>query len=89
MNQIDKEEVNEIIISMMVDTISFKSSKAIKAEKQEAKRLAAEYEISYEELEKKCLCLTPIETFSIEQIIQNGQKWYDYKGKTDPPNPRN
>ncbi len=78
---ISKEEVNEIIISMMVDTISFKSSKAIKAEKQEAKRLAAEYEISYEELEKKCLCLTPIETFSIEQIIQNGQKWYDYKGK--------
>ena len=74
------EEAKLIIISMMVDTTSFRSSKTIINEVTIAKNLAKQYNIDYDFLEKYCLCLTPIETMSIEEIISNGQKWYNYNG---------
>lgn len=77
---IAKEEAKMIIVSMMVDTTAFRSSKTIKEEAEKAKILAEEFYLDYEMLEKYCLCLTPIDKMPIDQIISNGQKWYDYSG---------
>ncbi len=77
---IQKEQVEMIITAMMVDTVAFRSSKAIKEEVEEAKKLAEEHGIDYDLIEKESLCLTPIEEFSIDEIISNGQKWYNYNG---------
>ena len=78
---IGKEEAKMIIVAMMVDTISFRSSKTIKEEVQRAKILAETYGLDYEYLEKQGLCLTPIDKLNIQQIISNGQKWYNYSHK--------
>lgn len=77
---ISKEEAKMIIVSMMVDTTSFRSDKTVYEEVQQAKRLAKDYELDYDFLEKYCLCLTPIDKLNPEQIISNGQKWYNYAG---------
>lgn len=74
------EEAKLIIISMMVDTTAFRSSKTIPEEVKVAKVLAKEFNLDYEYLERYCLCLTPIERMNIEQITSNGQKKYDYNG---------
>ena len=74
------EEAKMIIVSMMVDTTSFKSSKTIMEEVEVAKKLAYEYELDYDYLIKYCLCLTPIGKMTVEEIITNGQKYYDYYG---------
>lgn len=58
------EEAKMIIVSMMVDTTSFKSSKTIMEEVEVAKKLAYEYELDYDYLIKYCLCLTPIDISS-------------------------
>lgn len=76
------EEAKMIVVSMMVDTTAFRSSKTIKEEAEEAKVLAEKFGLDYEALEKYCLCLTPINKLTAEQIISNGQKWYDYSGYT-------
>ncbi len=77
---IQKEQVEMIVTAMMVDTVAFRSSKAIKEEIAQVKRLTREYKIDYDLLEKESLCLTPIDKLSIDQIISNGQKWYNYNG---------
>lgn len=77
---IDKEIAKMIVVSMMVDTTSFRSSKTIREEVQEAIAISNEFNLNYEFLEKYCLCLTEIEKLSTEQIITNGQKWYNYSG---------
>lgn len=79
---IGEEEAKMIIVSMMVDTAAFRSSKTIKEEAERAKLLAEEFNLDYEMLEKYCLCLTPIDKLTIDQIISNGQKWYNYSGHT-------
>lgn len=76
-----KEDAKMIVVSMMVDTTSFRSSKTIQEEVEQARKIAKEYNLDYDFLEKYCLCLTPIEKMSTEQIISNGQKWYNYRGK--------
>lgn len=73
-------DAKHVIIAMMVDTISFKSSKAIPEEAEVAKALAEEFGLNYEYLEHYCFCLTPIDTMSTEEIICNGQKKYNYNG---------
>ncbi len=77
---ITKLEAKMIIVAMMVDTISFRSSKTIKEEVEQAKKLAKQYELDYDYLEKQGLCLTPVDTLNIQQIVSNGQKWYNYSG---------
>lgn len=77
---ISQEEAKMILLSMMIDTVSFRSSKTVNEEKIEAKKIAKQYNLNYEELEKYCLCLTPIENVSVESIINNGYKYYNYSG---------
>lgn len=74
------EDAKLIIIAMMVDTVSFRSTKAIPAEIDFAKALANKFNIDYGFLEKYSLCLTPIEKMNIDEITSNGQKQYNYNG---------
>lgn len=74
------EDAKLIIISMMVDTTAFRSSKTIPEEVQIAKILAKEFHLNYDYLNRYCLCLTPIEKMNIDEITSNGQKKYDYNG---------
>lgn len=74
------EDAKLIIISMMVDTTSFRSSKTIPKEVEIAKILAKKFNFDYDYLEKYCLCLTPIEKMNIDEITSNGQKKYNYNG---------
>ena len=78
--EISKLEARMIIASMMIDTVSFRSGKTVSEEVIEAKKIAKQYEFDYEQLEKYCLCLTPIDKYSIQEIISNGYKYYDYSG---------
>ena len=78
--QPSKDESKMIIISMMVDTTSFMSSKTIPEEVEVAKRLADKYQFDYDALIKYCLCLTPISGMKRYEIVSNGQKYYDYSG---------
>ena len=77
--EITRDEAKIIISSMMVDTVSFRSSKTVPEEVIKARELANMYDLDYEALEKYCLCLTPLEV-SDEAIINNGFKYYNYKG---------
>lgn len=77
---ITKMEAKMILVAMMIDTISFRSSKTVKEEVKQAKTLAKEYKLDYNYLEKQGLCLTPVDTLNTQQIISNGQKWYNYSG---------
>lgn len=79
--ELTKEEANMILVSMMVDTVSFRSKKTVPAEVVKAKELAEQFNLDYEEIEKKCLCLTPVVQMSIESIVNNGYKYYNYNGK--------
>ena len=78
--KISNIEAKMIIASMMIDTVSFRSGKTVEKEVIEAKKLAEQYGINYEELEKYCLCLTPIDEYSVNEIINNGYKYYQYNG---------
>ncbi|MBQ2938689.1 MAG: DHH family phosphoesterase [Clostridia bacterium] len=79
--KISQEEAKMIIVSMMIDTVSFRSTKTVKEEAIKAKEIAEQYELNYEEIEKYCLCLTPINNIPVYTIINNGYKFYDYNGK--------
>lgn len=74
------EDAKLIVIAMIVDTTAFRSSKAIPEEVMVAKEFAKKYNLDYNYLEKYCLCLTPIEKMTIDEITSNGQKEYNYNG---------
>ncbi len=78
--QLSKEEAKMILVSMMVDTVSFRSAKTVKEETIRAKELAKQYKLDYEEIEKYYLCLTPINNVPIDSIVNNGYKYYHYNG---------
>lgn len=78
---ISKEDAKMIVASMLIDTVSFRSNKTIKEEVIEAKKITKDYNLNYEFLEKYGLCLTPIDKLTVEEIITNGQKWYNYNNK--------
>lgn len=77
---INEKEATMIVVSMMVDTTSFRNTKANQAEIEVAKSLSKEFNLDYNYLEKTCLCLTPIDTMKISQITSNGKKEYNYNG---------
>lgn len=77
---ITAEDAKLIVISMMVDTTAFRSSKTIPEEVGIAKTLAQKFSLDYSYLERYCLCLTPIEKMSIDEITSNGRKKYNYNG---------
>lgn len=76
-----KEEATMIVVAMMVDTTAFRSTKTVPKEVEKAKKIAKEHQLDYSAIEKYCLCLTPIQKMTTEEIISNGQKWYRYHEK--------
>lgn len=79
--QISEKEAKMIVASMMIDTVSFRSTKTVKSEAKKAREIAEQYGLDYEALERYCLCLTPIdEGMKVESIINNGYKYYNYNG---------
>lgn len=72
------EDAKLIVISMMVDTVAFRSSKTVPEEALIAKELARDFALDYDYLEKYSLCLTPIDEMSVQDIVSNGQKWYNF-----------
>lgn len=78
--RINTVEAKMIIMAMMADTVSFRNSKTVKAEVEVARALADKYNIDFEALEEYCLCLTDISNLTIDEIICNGIKTYDYCG---------
>lgn len=78
--EISDEEAKMILVSMMIDTVSFRSAKTVEYETNIAYQIAEEYKLNYDEIEKYCLCLTPIEEMSYEEIVNNGFKYYNYNG---------
>jgi len=78
--EISDEESKMILVSMMIDTVSFRSAKTVEYETNIAYQIAEEYKLNYDEIEKYCLCLTPIEEMSYEEIVNNGFKYYNYNG---------
>lgn len=77
---INEKEATMIVVSMMVDTTSFRNTKASQAEIEVAKSLSKEFNLDYNYLEKTCLCLTPIDQMTISEITSNGKKEYNYNG---------
>lgn len=75
---ITAEDAKLIVISMLVDTVAFRSSKTIPYEVKLAKELANKFALDYDYLEKYCLCLTPIDKMSVQDIVANGHKWYKF-----------
>ena len=78
--KISRQEAKMILVSMMVDTVSFRNSKTVYEQTLVAKKIAEEHKLNYEEIEKYCLCLTPIQKMSVDEIINNGYKYYNYNG---------
>ena len=78
-----KEDVSMMIMAMLIDTVSFRSSKTVKSETIIAKNLAKESGIDFELLEKYGLGLTDISNMTDDQIISNGYKWYNYTKSRD------
>lgn len=74
------EEITYVVLAMLVDTVAFQSTKTVPEEVIIAQRLSTLYHLDYNYLKKMSLCLTPIETMNISEIISNGQKSYNYNG---------
>ena len=55
--ELSEEEAKMVLVSMMVDTVSFRSAKTVQSETIVAKEIATKHELNYEEIEKYCLCL--------------------------------
>ena len=78
--KISRQEAEMILFSMMIDTLSFRNGKTVYEQTLVAKKIAEEHKLNYEEIEKYCLCLTPIQKMSVDEIINNGYKYYNYNG---------
>ena len=76
--EISKQEAKMILVCMMVDTVSFRSLKTVTKEAIEGRYIAEKYDLNYDYLEKYCMCLTKIAGDSINSIINNGYKYYNY-----------
>ena len=50
--QISKEEAKMLVVSMMIDTVSFRSAKTVEYETNIAYQIAEEYKLNYDEIEK-------------------------------------
>ncbi|MDO4282677.1 MAG: DHH family phosphoesterase [Clostridia bacterium] len=74
-------EMKMIILSMMVDTMGFRSEKTVAQEVIVAKSLMKKYGFSFNDLERISLCLTDISHMSVDEIIYHGVKSYNYNGK--------
>lgn len=77
------KDIKMVVAAMLIDTVSFRSTKTIQSEADIAKELATRYKLDFELLERYGMSLTAIERLTDEEIISNGEKWYSYRRKND------
>lgn len=78
-----REDIRMIVAAMLIDTVSFRSTKTVEDEALIARELSKRYRLDFELLEKYGLGITEITKMKDEQIISNGEKWYSYRRKND------
>ena len=64
--------------AMLVDTCCFKSQKTVSSEKEELITLCLNNNLNYDTIKESSYALTDIANMSIDEIIKNGLKKYDF-----------
>lgn len=77
---ITKQDALMIVTAMMADTVCFKSSKALPKEIEIAKQIADSFNLDWSQIEKYALCPTSIEKMTLNEIVTNGYKEYEFSG---------
>ena len=77
---ITKQDALMIVTAMMADTVCFKSTKALPEEIEITKQLCFDFNLDWNLIENYALCLTPINKMSLDEIITNGAKQYNFNG---------
>ena len=77
---ITKQDILMIVTAMMADTVCFKSTKALPEEIETAKQLCTNFNLNWNLIESYALCPTPIDKMSLDEIITNGAKQYNFNG---------
>ena len=75
---ITKQDILMIVTAMMADTVCFKSTKALPEEIEIAKQLCTNFNLDWNLIESYALCPTPIDKMSLDEIITNGAKQYNF-----------
>lgn len=76
--KISREIIQLVGYASFIDTCSFKSTKWTKKEKDEIISLLKDYNFNVDEMLKECLCIDDLSKMSLEEIIANGFKRYEY-----------
>lgn len=76
-------DIKMVVAAMLIDTVSFRSTKTLEEEVIVAIELAKRYKIDIKTLEQYGLGITEIDKLTDEEIISNGEKWYSYRRKND------
>ena len=76
-------DIKMVVAAMIIDTVSFRSTKTLEEEVIVAIELAKRYKIDIKTLEQYGLGITEIDNLTDEEIISNGEKWYSYRRKND------
>lgn len=74
-----KEDIELVVLSIMVDTSSLKSTKCPEEHKQWVKNICEEYNIDYQTYYDMGLCLSDLQK-PIEEVVSEGFKKYIFSG---------
>ena len=77
---LSKQDALMIVTAMMTDTVCFKNTKSNPREIEIAKQLCTDFNLDWNLIESYALCLTPIDKMSLDEIITNGAKQYNFSG---------
>lgn len=77
-NYFNKSDIELAILASMVDTASFHSTKTCNSDVSWVKEMCQKYNIDYNRLYKKGLCLTDMS--NIDEVKLNGLKKYNFEG---------
>lgn len=77
---ITNQDALMIVTAMMADTVCFRSTKSSPEEIEIAKQLCTDFNLDWNSIESCALCLTPIDKMSLDEIITNGAKQYNFSG---------
>lgn len=77
---ITKQDALMIVTAMMTDSVCFKNTKSSPYEIELAKQLCTDFNLDWNYIETFALCLTPIDKMSLDEIITNGSKQYNFNG---------
>ena len=77
-DELSKKDIELACLATFIDTVSFHSTKTVKADISWINEMTTRYELDYDEMYRDGLCLT--ELTNVEEITFNGLKKADYDG---------